>query len=238
MYDAGFKQDSVMYGQRDIGKELEIEIGEERARITRVGDLCRYERSGVEKLFTCGDSIYLYPLPPINVPVKLFNHIYFKLENSIAIGPEEEVEGFIAMPVEVGVFASSEGGIIDILSPKPPKYALYGSPEQGLIGRYVRTRFYKSRFEADTFTAVTPITITNTTDNWVEITRIVVPAVRVRLYYRDSNVRASSIHMSITSRATATISVTDKAPRGYVGVPPYRQEIPLGLGRFTMEWGI
>ncbi len=238
MYDTGFNRNIGMYGQRDIGKGLEIEVGEEKIRITRVGDLCRYERSGVEKLFTCGDSIYLYPLPPVNVPVRLFNHIYFKLENSIAIGPDEEVEGFIAMPVEVGVFASSEGGVIDILSPKPPKYALYGSPEQGLIGRYVRTRFYKSRFDADSFTAVTPVVIANTTDNWVEVTKIVVPATRVRLYYRDSSVRAARINMSVTSQATATVSVTDKAPRGYVEVPPYRQEVALGLGRFTMEWGI
>ncbi len=233
-----FNRNIGMYGQRDIGKGLEIEVGEEKVRITRVGDLCRYERSGVDKLFTCGDSVYLYPLPPVNVPVRMFNHVYFKLENSIAIGPDEEVEGFIAMPVEVGVFASSEEGVIDIMSPKPPKYALYGSPEQGLIGRYVRTRFYKSRFDADPFTAVTPVVIANTTDNWVEVTRIVVPAARIKLYYRDSNVRAARINMNVTSHATATVSVTDKAPRGYVGVPPYRQEVALGLGRFTMEWGI
>lgn len=227
-----------MYGQLDVGKVLEVKVGEERIRITRVDDLCHYERSGVDKLFTCGDSIYLYPLPPVNVPVRMFNHIYFKLENSIAIGPGEGVEGFIAMPVEVGVFASSGGGVIDIVSPKPPKYALYGSPEQGLIGRYVRTRFYKARFEASPFTAETPLVITNSTDEWVEVTRIVVPAARVRLYYRDSSVRAARINMNVTSHTTATVSVTDKAPRGYVGVPPYRQEIALGLGRFTMEWGI
>lgn len=233
---------SMLYGEHEVGRSLTVSVGELRIEVRRLDDgLCEYSRDDFAKLFTCRGTIGIYPLSPIHLPQRVASHVIVKFTKPVAVAPKDSVRVYASMPVEVGVYAGGGGGLIEILSPLPPKYALYGRPEMGVIGRYSVSEPSVSRPSSSPFTAVVPVTIRNSTEHWVDVTRLVIPAARLRLLYGGDMVEAPPVTMTVSSPKTATVLVDERRGSDGMKLGPAPEVRGFGLLAnlsFTMEWGL
>jgi len=183
----------------------------------------------VEQILSISNSDYTIstiPIPPVNLPSKISDHLMLKFTMPIVIDAGGQILKYCTMPIELAVIRKNSDssrlpGIIDAFSVSRPKYALYGEPHNGLITRFQNVSLYDdldevnaTRFEQ----AKIEISIINSTDTSIKLNRIVLPAAQMNFFYDNDNevnnqtVYLESIEMEIQSNLRAMISLLNRSP--------------------------
>ena len=240
-----------MYGNIDITKaRVQLKLAERTLEFIKNADYVMYRRLKDDNLeYECmiknPETLLIEPAAPIFIPKQLTHYILIEFANDVMLPPEGELEGYTLMPVDIVVFSLKDDNYrgIDTFSECKVKYALYGPKDEGIIARYYKSRFFTNSKEPEAYKeALVPLEIVNTHNDWVKLKRILMDAVMLRLYYKQSGSFASTqkIKISITSETTALIDYGKQVHGGLKEAKrPLRLSILMHVPRKTeMMWGI
>lgn len=235
----------LVFGEADYSFSYDSE--EVCIRIDPSDGFFRYVRKSgpdtITKVISGGSrKIVINPVEPVNLPreVTRFLEIHF---TPIAVEPDSGETVYVTFPLEIGVFLESKGDfdVLDIFTLSRPKYSLYGPPEEGVITRYHESTVSGTVPEVDPRReGVIALSITNSSRNWVEISRAVFDCSSLFLYYGD--IVSVVARMNILSRDIADVQCEDRPLRA--GMKPsiliYKARKTLIPDKipFTMEFGV
>ncbi|WP_048151091.1 DUF432 domain-containing protein [Palaeococcus ferrophilus] len=165
-----------MFGEHELRTQF-IKIADTKIHLLEErGGLLRYRRDDVERLIkVSGEKLKILPAPAEGYGVRL---LMIKLKSPIALPPRESIDGFVSAPVEVSVKIGNLQ--VDRFIPGKEKYALYGTLEAGVICRYHVSDF--DTREPDSI-GVARVRMSNPSNEWKSIERIVVPIRGTTMYY-------------------------------------------------------
>ena len=149
--------------------------------------------------------IGVFPIPPIFTPQPIAKNLYLKFDFPVIVDQRSEVVIYAKMPIEIGIFRQSEDEelLIDSFSPTPQRYALYGSPESGVVCRYADSHPAGSREEVALEKyqdALVRIRIRNDIDNVVKVSKVIIPMDGVILdHAHDESWLPGSVEMALDS---------------------------------------
>jgi hypothetical protein len=171
-------------------------------------------------------TISVIPIPPVNMPSKISDHVMLKLTMPIVIDAGGHLIKYCTMPIELAAIrknsdSSKLPGIIDTFSIGSPKYALYGEPHNGLITRFHQASLHDSLDEVNARKfeqAKIEISLINRTDTAIKLNRIVLPAAQMNFFYdngdnNNQTIYLESLEMDILSNLRAMISLLNRSPR-------------------------
>ncbi|WP_165394724.1 DUF432 domain-containing protein [Methanofollis fontis] len=198
--------------------------------------------SAERKLVSSGGRVIVNPVEPLNLPREVSRHLIVEFE-PVSIEPGAQETVYLTFPIEVAVFVAAKGNyeVLDIFSWNRQKYTLYGSPDRGLIARWWGSQVAFSPPLVDPRReGLLSLTITNATNAWVDVSRVVLEGYGMKIFYDDSaSIRA---WMRISSSMVAETGCHDA---------PYRdgqrkslelytaRSIPgIERSRFLMDQGI
>ena len=157
--------------------------------------------------------VFLHPVEPVNLPKEVTRFLEIVFE-PVVIQPESAATVYITFPLEIGVFLATddEYQLLDVFSRCLPKYSLYGSPENGVITRYFRSRVSDTPPDPDpACEGVLKLLIRNTSRGWVEVSRAVFECYYMPIFF-DHQV-AMTGEMVIFSKTIAETRLLDKPLR-------------------------
>ncbi len=230
------KENSIEYTRRAVaGKRSYNVIGEKKTRI--VGS----------------DNIILQPLYPVLLPKKITTSILIEYDEKITLAPGEQVEYYLLMPVDLAVLSVKHGyySLVDVFNVGRIKYTLYGQVEitipggTGIVARYASSKIFFNEKNAldklDAGLALVRVKAYNKSREWVTLSKILLEANPLKLYYEEHTWRAYSrdIVLSISSPKTAAIIYSNPPKPGVVEViDPPELKVPLISSKTTMSWGL
>ncbi len=147
----------------------------------------------------------VFPIPPIFTPKQVSKNMYLKFRSPVFVDQRSEVHIHAKMPIEVGVYRQSDDEelMMDAFSPAHQRYALYGSPDSGVVCRYLETDPVASQEElkAEKYQeAGVSIHIRNEIDNIVKVSKVIIPLDGVVLdHAHDDSWLPGSVEMSLDS---------------------------------------
>jgi hypothetical protein len=204
-----------MYGKHDLPFTIEqegISIS-----MTKSGD------SAYQYLRTCGEStveksivvskgeLMLHPIEPLNTPKILTPYLLIEFEKKLLLEPKGNKRFFLTFPIDIGVLirGNKEVKVVDSMSLVPQKFTLYGDPKQGLICKYWQSSVHDTMPVCDRFReGVLELTISSSSREWEEISKTVLNAYGMKLYYNDKMVTMKG-KMKLGDDKTADIDVQD-----------------------------
>jgi len=141
-----------------------------------------------KKLLAKTTSVLINPVEPINKPKEITQYLLIDLENPVVIEPRGTYTIYLTFPVAIGVFIKrqKEFDILDIFTLESQKYTLYGDVQSGVICRY-----WKSVANTTTpnvsplHQGVMELSIKNTTERWIPVTKAVFNAYGMKIYYSN-----------------------------------------------------
>ncbi|ASI99941.1 DUF432 domain-containing protein [Thermococcus celer] len=165
-----------MFGEHGLRTRF-IKIGDKRIHLLEEkGDIVRYRRDDTELLIKKSDNkLGIFPAPAVGYGVKF---LMIKFKAPVVVPPRDSLTGFVEAPIEVDVRLG--GKSVDHFIVGREKYALYGTIEAGLIARYHLSPFYLE--EPDSL-GVVGLILTNPSDDWKSLDRIVFPITNSTMYY-------------------------------------------------------
>jgi hypothetical protein len=235
-YDYSFSFDS---------DEITISI-EESENFFKYVRICGSDR--VEKmLMSCTESACLgkmivNPVEPVNLPKEITRYLEITF-TPLIIEPNSQKVVFIKFPVEIGIFleAKNDYTVLDIFSLTWPKYSLYGPPSGGVITRLYSSDVFSSVPDMDRRReGIILLTVKNTTNAWIDVSRIVINSLSIQIYY--NGIVSMVAEMEILSKNIASVKVLNKPL--YDGMQKsielYRaKKIPgIDEGTYFMEFGL
>lgn len=235
-----------MFGSYQL-RDLSIEFRELRLRVERENESFRYVRmlgdSRVEKILFDDAEVYINPVEPVNLPKNITNYLFILFKKPVLLAPGSTATFYLTFPIEIGVILAEEGVYedIDIFSFQKPKYALYGEPKGGVIGRYWESEVFAKLPEVDPFReGIMKLRVVNLSNKWCELSKAVFDVYGMKIYYGSGCV-SSIAEMRIHSRRVADTAFVDKplfdGMRKSVELYSARA-IPIITTKFTMEWGL
>jgi uncharacterized protein len=147
----------------------------------------------------------VFPAPPIFTPREISSAAYLKFKSPVVVDPRSEVIVYCKMPIEIGVFRQTDDEelMIDAFSPAPQRYALYGSPESGVVCRYADTEAAAAEEQVQVtkyYEALVRIRIRNEIQNVVKVTKVILPLSGVVLdHAHDDSWLPGSVEMLLDS---------------------------------------
>ncbi len=204
-----------------------------------------FGKSKTEKsIISDNPEIIIYPVEPIFPERKISPFLYVDFEQNIEVEPDSSYAVFCVVPVNLGIFISSGKNteLIDIISFSPEKYALYGDPAHGVVGRYAKSKIYGSKPDFDCLLgAVLELNIINSSGSWIEVSKAVFNATQMRVYYNSKDVCLKA-KMRILNQMIAETDFEDVALEGFTrSLEIYRQKkflISLDGGKYLMDAGV
>lgn len=184
-----------MYGKHDLPFTVEQE-GISIA-MSKGGD------SSYQYMRTCGEStieksvvvskgeLMIQPVEPLNSPKTLTPYLLIEFEKTLLLEPKGAQKLFLTFPIEIGVLIriNKEVKVVDSMSLVPQKFTLYGDPKQGLICKYWKSGVHDTMPACDRFReGVLELTISSSSREWEEISKTVLNAYGMKLYYNDKMV--------------------------------------------------
>src|SRR2546426_782803 len=124
--------------------------------------------------------IGVFPIPPLFTPTAVAKNVFLKFNTSVIVDQRSQAVVYGKMPVEIGIYRQSkdEEVLLDSFSRKRQQYALYGSPESGVVCRYTETEISVNNDDmkpAKYEDALVRIRIKNDIDNIVKVSRVIIP---------------------------------------------------------------
>jgi hypothetical protein len=183
-----------MFGQYDI--PIRIEQEGITVSVQKEGENILFMREclgeSVEKILVAGSGkLLLNPVEPVNKPKALALHLLIEFANTLQVEPKGTMNIFLTFPVEIAVFMPSneEFEFIDAFTLARQKFTLYGDPINGVICKYWKSSIYTAEPSLNRIQeGIVGLTITNTTAGWVEVTKTVLNAYGIKIYYNDERV--------------------------------------------------
>lgn len=197
-----------MFGSYEIPVSIQKE---ELSLMLEKGDgILNYRREfgdeRVDKLILAEKGeLIINPVEPLNKPKKITPYLLVEFDKSLVVEPKTSKNIFLTFPIEVGVFIN--GGrsleILDVFSMTRQKYTLYGSPRGGYICKWWETKPYASiPMVMRNQEGIMSLNIMNETNNWTTITKAVLNAYGMKIYY-NNDFTSIKAKMIITSRVIA-----------------------------------
>lgn len=142
-------------------------------------------------------KIELCPVLPLHLPAEKTNdHIFLRLDESIFVDKKSTVNVLVQFPMEIGIFKmnSTDGSkqLFDCFTCEPmhSRFALYGTPEVGLLCMYSKVKIVdKDGATPYVFTKMR-INITNELEHGVFVGKLVFPITNHTIYYLDKSSEA------------------------------------------------
>jgi uncharacterized protein len=174
--------------QSKATKDYHLVFGENRIEINSIGSSISYKRySGgelaAEAMIVSNEDpvmIGIYPNPPLFTPTPVAKNLYLKFRSSVIVDQKSRAVIYAKMPIEIGVYRQSrdEEVLIDAFSRRRQQYALYGSPESGVVCRYTETEVSTNKDDikpAKYEEALVRIRIKNEIDDVVRVSKVIIP---------------------------------------------------------------
>jgi len=194
-------------------KDYKVAIGENRIIIDSTGSAFSYKRYAGNELkaesMMVSDKeqvvVGIFPNPPILTPKAVAKNVYLKFRSPVIVDQRSQVAVYVKMPIEIGVYRQSidEEILIDAFSLKRQQYALYGSPESGVVCRYTETEVSTDKDAIKPVKyeeALVKIKIKNDIDNVVKVSRVIIPMDSVVLdHAHDDSWLPGSVEMTLDS---------------------------------------
>lgn len=235
-----------MYGVYSLS-DLRIDLEDLKIRVEKEGYFYRYFRtfgnSKVEKIIFDDAKVYVNPVEPVNLPRNITKYLYIGFKKPFLIPPASKAEIYLTFPIEIAVILKKEESVedIDIFSFLSSKFALYGEPRGGIIGRYWESDVFSKIPEVNPFReGILKLKITNLSNSWCEVSKAVFDVHGMEIYYNKSAV-SSIAEMRIHSKRVAdTYFIDEPLFRDMTGsLELYSGKfIPVLGAKFTMEGGI
>jgi hypothetical protein len=174
--------------QSKATKDYHLAFGENRIEINSLGSSLSYRRYmgselAAESMIVSNEdpmTIGVFPVPPLFTPATVAKNLYLKFRTPVVVDQESQAVVYAKMPIEIGVYRQSkdEEMMIDAFSRTRQQYALYGSPESGVVCRYAETEISSTNDNikpAKYEDALVRIRIKNDIDNVVKVSKVIVP---------------------------------------------------------------
>lgn len=175
-------------------KDYELAFGANRITINSAGSAFSYKRHEgselkAEAMIVSDDdpvTIGVFPVAPLFTPKNVAKSLYLKFKSPIVLDQRSEAEVFVKMPIEIGVYRQTrnEEIMLDAFSLQKQRYALYGTPESGVVCRFIETEASTSKDDinpAKYEEALVGIRIRNEIDNVVKVNKVIIPLENVIL---------------------------------------------------------
>jgi hypothetical protein len=165
---------------------------------------CNQEREEKTLMAKSGD-ILINPVEPINKPKEITNYLLIDLDKSVVVEPRNTHKIYLTFPVAIGVFikCNRDYDILDIFTLASQKYTLYGDPQRGVICRYWESPVHTKVPNIEPLhLGIMELSIKNTTERWVPISKAVFNAYGMKIYYSNKLVSMKA-SMTILSENTA-----------------------------------
>jgi uncharacterized protein len=179
-------------------EEKTVILGNNKIIVSSTGHAFNYKRYDGDKLASesviVTDStetqLGIFPNPPIRIPKEVARNVYIKFKAPVIVDHRSVAVLYSKMPIEIGVYRQhkDEELLIDVFSLTSPRYALYGSPEAGVVCRYIEADAVteESVIEVKKYEeAKLRIRVTNDINNVIKINKIIVPVEDVVLEHRN-----------------------------------------------------
>jgi hypothetical protein len=156
-------------------------------------------------------KVFINPIEPLNKPKELTSNLLIEFEKTLLIEPEATRKIFITYPIEIGVLISTKAAVevLDIFTLVRQKLTLYGDPRSGVICKYWMSNVYSSVPSINPLhEGIIELSITNTTKEWVTVTKAIFNAYGMKIYYRDDLV-AMKASMKIMHGSIAETDFVD-----------------------------
>jgi hypothetical protein len=194
-------------------KDYNLVFGENRIEINGVGPSLIYRRYkgselASEAMMVSDEdpvAVGVFPIAPLFTPQPVASNLYIKFKTPVLVDPESQAVVYAKMPIEIGVFRQSknEEKMIDAFSRTRQQYALYGSPESGVVCRYTESEVSASGDEikpAKYEEALVRVRITNEINNVIRVGRVIIPLDGVILdHAHDDAWLPGSVEMELNS---------------------------------------
>jgi hypothetical protein len=173
-------------------------------------------------------NVFICPVEPINTPKTITSYLLLEFETSLIIEPESKSTVFLKFPIEIGIFLKhgKKTEIIDIFGLGKQKFILYGKPEKGIICKHWKSAVHHSIPEANPLLeGVLELSINNQSTNWVEITKSVLNAYGMKIFF-DAGLVAMKAHMLVENKETAETGFEDS---------PLRKKMEKSMEVYTLS---
>ncbi|WP_338093437.1 DUF432 domain-containing protein [Methanorbis furvi] len=163
---------------------------------------------------SAGARMIIHPVEPLYVPDPVTDFLEIKF-SEIMIEPNGKTVIFLTFPIEIGVFIESKGetDVIDVFTFKQPKYSMYGSSHRGVITKWHKSQVHAYPPQVKNYEeGVLRLTIQNTTDEWVYVSRVIIYEKGMFIHYDDSVVSMAA-EMTILNRESADVAGVDRPLR-------------------------
>ncbi|MCE4616095.1 MAG: DUF432 domain-containing protein [Aeropyrum sp.] len=241
-----------MSGRQGYGVPLQVgvtKLGPYELRLEYVDrTMFRYSRLGLggdEESAFVDAGIRLVPLPmyPVFKPGFVTRHIMVRLAEPVLLRPEGRRVIYLEMKVDVALYAVSGGAksMFDVLQlDDKPKLVLYGPPESGVVAREVRSPVYVSEPRPSLGKAVVKAVLSNVGGSHLRITRILLDAAPLRLFYRFGSWASYTQEIEVQAeRFRATVLYRQSFKRGLQELEdPPEVKPPRFFQKTEMPWGV
>lgn len=194
-------------------KDYHLVFGENRIEINSVGSSLSYKRyvgSGLAAEATIVSNedaviIGVFPIPPLFTPRVIAKNVYLKFRAPVVVDRGSQAVVYAKMPIEIGIYRQSEDEemLIDAFSRMSQQYALYGSPESGVVCRYTETEISTNNDDikpAKYEQALVRVRIKNDIDKIVKVSKVIIPMDGVVLdHAHDDSWLPGSVEMDLDS---------------------------------------
>lgn len=187
--------------------------------------------------------VLINPVEPLNLPKHITNYLMLEFDKKLTIAPHQEKSFFATFPIEIGVFIfkRKEFEPVDIITLLSAKYTLYGDPRLGVVARYHKTEIYSKEPGVDKLhTGIINITIRNTDSQWNTISKIVLNAYGMKLFYNEKLVKLYASMKVINEISAETDCYTPPPEKGFKKAMELyvSKKIAMTTSKFLMMEGI
>jgi hypothetical protein len=169
-------------------RDYQLVFGENRIEINTTGPALLYRRylgskSTTEAMIISDEdpvTVGIFPVAPLLTPKPVASNVYLKFRTPVLVDPRSQIVIYAKMPIEIGVYRQSkdEELLLDAFCRTRPQYALYGSPESGVVCRYAEAQVATSSDDVKPTKyeeALVRIRIKNDIDNLVRVNKVIIP---------------------------------------------------------------
>lgn len=181
----------------------------------------------VEKIVSANKcKLLLNPVEPFSTPKEIGSNLLIEFEKKIMVEPKNTLKVFVKFPMEIGVFITGDVDyeLIDVFSFNKSKFSLYGEITRGILCKYYKSGVFSSIPETICYQeGVIELRISNITNDWVELTKAVLNAYGMKIYYNGEIVSLKA-NMRILSESMAETEFVDS---------PIREQMEKSLELYT-----
>lgn len=217
-----------------------IGIGQENGRYVYRRTLNGSTRE--RTLISSGGRVIVNPVEPLNLPKEVARHLLVEFD-PILLEPGAHETIYLTFPIEVAVFVAAKGNyeVLDIFSWNKQKYTLYGSADRGILARWWGSKASFSPPRVDPHLEGTlSVAISNTTKEWVEVSRVALDEYGMKIYYDTSAVMRAWMRIESTMVAETGCYSSPPAEKQRKSLELYMARSIPGIERcrFLMDQGI